>query len=66
MVEPRDVFEYLPAQGINRHGLEINIRGVLYRGDESSLISAGRISQEEKPLRVDPEPPPFIGTYRQV
>lgn len=67
MVELRNMPGYLPPEGplfARHYRLEIN--GEVFRGDESSLIPEGRISQGEKPLGIDPEPLPYFVSCTMV
>lgn len=67
MVEKRDVSGYLPAQGASwAHGLEIEIEGELFVGDESSLVHKFPVPPKDRQIIIDPEPPPFIGMSRRV
>lgn len=62
-----DMPGYLPPEGppfARYYRLEIN--GEVLGGDESSLILEKLVPLAKKPFSSDPQPPPFIGTSRQV
>lgn len=67
MVELRNMPGYLPPEGplfARHHRFEKD--GIVYVGDESSLVPEHPVPPAKKPMTIDPEPRPFIETSRQV
>lgn len=60
-----DMPGYMPPEGppFARY-YRIEIKGVVYVGDGSSLSPEKLVPLEKKPFSSDPQPPPFTGKRR--